>query len=103
MLALRQLDRLVYTEIFESAYSQATKDQLKVLYDLIESYKIFEIRKWLRGILHKDLKAKSYSELREIAYIEQLLNYSRMTKSQLLKALQESTYGQSTNDVGITD
>lgn len=89
LLRLRQLDRLVESDDFAKAYEAADSGQCADIIVFLRDAKVLDLKYLVRKILRNDLPSKSYGELRDLAIIEQVPNYSRMNKQELLKALQE--------------
>jgi len=88
-LDYRALDRIMRTSTFHDAYKQATKDQKAALETIVEGHSTLKLRRWIRDVLQANLELMSYNDLRDLAMIEQIRRYSRMTKPQLLRAIKE--------------
>jgi hypothetical protein len=83
------------TSDFKRAYMNVSRDKdekaLAVLDRLVESGDLASLRSWTTK--YTQTSQLSYRQLRERAKLENVYNYSRLTKDQLIKAL-EVKHGQ---------
>lgn len=83
------------TPDFQSAYMNVSRDNLypalKALDYIIENGDLPELRNWT--LCYTKTKDLSFRQLRERARLNNIFNYSRISKSDLLQALGETKYG----------
>ena len=88
-LALRAMSRVLETQRFEQAVTKATDAQLSQLSLILESDSIDRLRVWIKEALAFPVHMKTIRELKELARDRFIPKYSRMSRSQLIKALEK--------------
>lgn len=89
LLRYRNQDRIIQSEAFAEAWSQAKQDQRNFIGGRLTNATANDVKKWILSILQGGLDQHTTKILRQIASYHHIKNYSRMTKLQLLDALTE--------------
>jgi hypothetical protein len=84
------MDRILEMPVFEQALAKASDDQRKQLDLILTSGNSVGLRLWIKETLSCPLHLKSYREIRDMARNENIPNYSRKSKNQLIKDLQNA-------------
>lgn len=88
----RAILRLAETREFGKAYDECTEAQrgdLKKLLDDVDT-DIIMVREWLADITKRPLQALSYRKLRDLAKSNNIYNYSRLDKDELIGELERA-------------
>jgi len=88
MLEWRAIDSLLETEKFENAYARADEAQCNRLPMILKSGRIDTLRRWIKDCLAGPLKFQSYRQLRELAKQANVPRWSRLTRDEILEALE---------------
>lgn len=82
----RNLDVVLQSEDFDLAWNTATIKQRKEAYSFITKIQIDELKKWTKSILF-NIDGHTIRELRILASQNHIINYSRMSKEDLISVL----------------
>lgn len=86
-LDFRSQDRLIQSEVFAEAWNRADEDKRKYVLNLLSKPDPYKLKRWILSIMVGGLDQYPIKILRQIASYNQIKNYSRMTKTQLLSIL----------------
>lgn len=87
LLEMRCQDRLVQSDNFVAAWEVANVKQRRTCYKMLRKLKVDELKIWIANVLFSDLDAQRIKSLRQLASNHRILNYSNMSKEELLKIL----------------
>lgn len=90
-LELRAMDRLLEGERFDEVMKSATDDQAKELEVILKSDDAARLKAWMKKAANKPIDEKSLRELHIIARDLSIPKYSRLTRAQLIKAIERTT------------
>lgn len=89
-LELRAVHRLLLQPKFEDIFAKATKADVDKLVSILKSgCTAKHVKDWMASVVRSPLALKSYRELREMGKLENVPNYSRITRNELIKALEK--------------
>lgn len=86
-LDYRGQDRIIQSELFKEAWNRADEKGRKYVINLFLNPNAYKLKKWVLKIVVGGLNQYPMGMLRQIASYNQIKNYSRMSKLQLLDAL----------------
>lgn len=87
VLDYRGQDRIIQSDLFIEAWNRTDEDGRKFILKTFPNPNPYELKKWILKTLIGGLDQYPTSILRQIASYNQIKNYSRMTKIQLLDIL----------------
>jgi len=85
----RNLDYYINTYKFIKGWELANKDELEHIRSILKNCDIFLLKRLINKIISKDIEEKTLHELREIASMYGILNYSIYTKTELYDIVKE--------------
>jgi len=88
VLLLRQVEHLISGEKFKRVWDDATNKERVTLQNMIQFKLIKDIRIFLVQHSSFDLAEKSVAELKRLAKLRCIPHYSRMLRTELMKALE---------------
>lgn len=89
LLMIRAMYRILESAKFEQAAEKATDKQLERLEVILKSDSITDLKNWIRDTIDLPLVLRPLRELQELARQKMIPKYSRMTKGQLVRALEK--------------
>ena len=95
VLLLRSLEATILQPKFERLWTDSSKRQKDEVFEIIKAESKRRLNAWIRNHPSIDLGEKSLRQLRDIGCRLGVQNYSRLTKAELIKAIQdkEMDYG----------
>lgn len=93
LLQVRCQERVADSQDFEDAWALANEKQKQECIRAILDFKINGLKLWIETILQQDLWAWSFRQLRQLASSNHVTNYSRMSKAELVSALEKKGLG----------
>lgn len=89
LLMLRAMYRILESSKFEDAVAKATDKQFEQLEVILKSDSVINLRNWIKEALDLPLILRPIRELQDLARDKMIPKYSRMTKAQLVRALEK--------------
>jgi len=89
VLLLRSLETTILQPKFERLWADSSKRQKDEVFEIIRAESKGRLNAWIRNHPSIDLGEKSLRQLRDIGGRLGVKNYSRITKAELIKAIQE--------------
>ena len=89
LLEVRAMYRFLENPRFEDALGRATAEQLAELDLILKSDNAKALRVWARQALNHPLHMKGIRELKDLARNKLIPKYSRMSRDQLIRALEK--------------
>lgn len=88
-LKMRNLNRIILSDVFAEAYEKATERQQSSVHYFIYTEDAKKIRAWIHSILGKDLDLKSVRDLRKIASQLRIKDYGNLAKDEIIQQIRE--------------
>lgn len=85
----RAIDRIIQSSLFVEAWNKASIFERRFLISYIDQLQVQKVRDWISKIVISTLDRCTTRMLREFASYHRIKNYGRMSKTQLLKALEK--------------
>lgn len=99
LLNYRSQDRIVQSDDFLEAWSRADEIQRKYVLRILSNPKPYEAKRWVAKMIKEGLDQYPIKILRQIASYHKIMNYSRMSRTQLLEALDKKGIADDSKDV----
>jgi len=93
LLEIRAMFRFLGNPRFEDSLGKATAEQLAELETILKSDDAKALRVWARKALNHPLQLEGIRELKEMARNKMIPKYSRLTRDQLIRALEKQHAG----------
>lgn len=90
VLLLRKIEHLINTPHFEKVYKACDSDSQKYVNLCINSLNLSALRLWLKSNQIKDPEELTVPELRDLARVTTIQNYTGLLKSELINALRKA-------------
>jgi len=87
ILRLRSLERTLKSDLFESAYNDATAEERKKLDWILKSLHLENLRKWISKINQQSLETMSIRSLRELCKEYSVPYWSRLDKLEMIEEI----------------
>lgn len=87
VLRARAIDRLVDTEIFQELWNVSDVDQKDLAIIYISDLNLEPLKRWVYNHPKRDIDEMGFTELVNLAKAKRIKGYSRMSKTELLRAL----------------
>lgn len=93
ILRLRSLERTLKSDLFESAYSDATAEEKKKLDWILKSLHLENLRKWIFKINEQSIETMSIRNLRELCKKQSIPYWSRLDRLEMIGELNATSMG----------
>ncbi len=89
VLNYRGQDRFIQSELFVEAWNHANEDERKFILNIFPNPNPYELKRWILKTIIGGLEQYPVNILRQLASYHRVMNYCRMTRAQLLEALEK--------------
>jgi len=95
ILIMRSMETIINSPRFARLWKDSNMEQLMTVRLAVRSYDKFKLQKWVRQHPSLDVSELPVKRLREIAQEHNIYNYSRLSKLELIRAIdkKEDTRG----------
>jgi len=89
ILKLRRIEYIVDSHLFQVFWGRSTKEQQLTVIEVLEHRDLIALIKWLDTHPSLDVGELSSGQLKARARMLKIVNYSRLTKVELIRAIKE--------------
>lgn len=87
VLDYRAQDRMIQSDLFREAWNSVDEDERRFILNIFSNPNPYKLKRWVLKMTVKGLEQYPISTLRQIASYYKIINYSRMSRAQLINIL----------------